>query len=162
MLNFGPYVKRQQTLAVRIMGGNIAAAEEACEEARTAVVQRSLANHEPIVLFWPYLRRATVNACYKRLRRLHRARLHREQGGDRFVIAEAVDPATAAMIADVLLTSDRIVRKNFEPLYTDIFRLRYHDGLSVREIAVRMSLSVPQVKYALRSIIALLRRRLLP
>jgi len=162
MLNFGPYLEKQRALAMRIMGGNVAAAEEACEEARMAVLTRSLANHEPIQLFWPYLRRATVRACYRKLRRLHRERLRLEQGADRFVIGEAPDPATAAMIADVLLTSDRIVRKHFGSRHVDIFRLRYHDGLSVREIAARVALSVSTVKHDLHAIIALLRRSLQP
>ncbi len=64
------------------------------------------------------------------------------------------------MLADVLLTSDRIVRKHFGTAYVEVFRLRYHDGLAVTEIARKLKLPISDVKLKLHIILSLLRKTL--
>lgn len=157
---FGEYAARQLELAKKILGGDVSAVEDACQEACKEILDHSLTSDRPIEVSWPYLRTATVYACYRELRRRHEERVKLGEAAHRYVIAEAPDLATAAMSADLLLTSDRIVRREFGSPYLDVFRLRYLDGLSVRQIAERLKLPISTVKKHNMMIIRFLRRTL--
>ncbi len=160
MLEIEKYAERQRTLAKRLLGEDVPAVEDACQEARKDVLRRSRANKEPIEVFWPYLRKATIHVCYRELRRRYREQVARTGDPFRYVIAEAPDPAIAAMLADILLTSDRIIRKHFGPLDVQIFRLRFHDGLPISAIATQLGVSVSAVKKHQRAMLAVLRKTL--
>ena len=157
---FEEYSERQLELCKRILGEAENAIQDACQEAINNVLKHSLLKNQPISLLWPYLRKATVNACYEELRRRHRERDRLDRVADRYFVAESRDPATAAMHADVLLTSDRIVREHFGPQDLEIFRLHYYDGLRLTEISSKLGLSYSTVKKHHRVIIAKVRQSL--
>ncbi len=153
------YSEEQMVLATQRLGGDAAAATIVCQEVRKAVARRLRGDGEPIKAIWPYLCRATVNACYRKLRR-HREHVQLGKAADSYVIAESLDPAIAAMLADVRLTSERIVREYRGSPSLEIFRLRYADGFSTPEISARLGLSQSTVKRHSRAILVLLRKKL--
>ncbi len=157
---FEQYVEKQFTLAMQLLGGDKFAAEDACQKARRVVLSRNLGKKKPIVGLWPYLRRATIGACYEELRWRYRERQKLAGVASQYAIREAVDPAIASMLADVRLTSERIVRQYRGSPSLAIFRLRYSDGLSIPEIAERLGLSPSAVKRHNRAILVLLRKKL--
>ena len=158
--NFTDYEQRQLKVAERILGYGGALAEDACQKARLAVHKRILSNKKPIRDLWPYFRAATVHACYEILRAQYRIQSLFEGALERYSIAEAHDPVRAVMQADLLLTSDRIVRKELGMPYVDIFRLRFLDGLAFSAIAVRLNMPLSTAKNYHKKILETLRRTL--
>ena len=157
---FEEWYEEQRRLATKLLGGDVAAAEDACQEARKDVYRHTLHSNVPIGAFWPYLRRATVRACYRELRRRRRDHLRWSNAASQYFIAEAPAPEIAVMLADTLLTSDRIVRERLGSPYIEIFRLCFYDGLTPPQIAYRLGLSLSAVKQYKRRTIALLRAML--
>jgi RNA polymerase sigma factor (sigma-70 family) len=158
--NFSDYEQRQLEVAERILGHGGTLAQDACQQARIAVYRHISSDKEPIRDFWPYFRAVTVHACYEILRVQYRTQSLFARALERYVIAEAPDPVRAVMQADLLLTSDRIIRKELGVPYVDIFRLCYLDGLSLRAISVRLNMPVSTVKNHNKKILETLRRTL--
>ena len=158
--NVSDYEHRQLGVAQRFLGEGGSLAEDACQQAWMAVRSRILRRNEPIQDFWPYLYTATVRVCYRMLRERYRTQALFAGAVERYVIAEAPDPVRAIMQADLLLTSDRIIRKELGVPFIDIFRLCYLDGLSLRAISVRLRLPASTVKKYNKRIVEKLRRAL--